>query len=70
MNQSEPTLQIQVDGMTCQHCQRAVENAVQSVEGVQTVDVNLETGLVKIVGTPDLKKIELAVEEEGYQIRK
>ena len=37
-----------IEGMTCQNCQRTIENAINLIEGVQTVDINLEKGEAQI----------------------
>jgi cation transport ATPase len=34
---------IQIDGMSCAHCKARVENALQKVDGVSSVVVDLET---------------------------
>ncbi len=59
-------VQLDVTGMTCGHCQNAVRNALESVEGVQKADVNLNSGVARITGDADADKLVRAVEEEGY----
>lgn len=64
------TIDINVHGMTCNHCKMAVEKAVNSLEGVEKTDVNLETGKVHITFNEtqsSLHDIKKAIEEEGYQ---
>jgi copper chaperone len=64
------TVDIQVHGMTCEHCQKAVEKAVNSLAGVEKTDVNLESGKVHITFNETqstLHDIKRAIEEEGYQ---
>lgn len=53
--------------MTCGHCQSAVKQALESVEGVEKAEVNLEQGTAQVVGSADTAKLIAAVEEEGYQ---
>lgn len=55
-----------VTGMTCGHCQKAVTEALESVEGVTKVDVNLESGMAKVEGSSHTSALISAVEEEGY----
>jgi len=61
---------IAVGGMTCAACVRRVENALQEVEGVVDVAVNLSTGRATVThrakwgGAAALKK---AVSDQGYQ---
>ena len=59
--------ELNITGMTCDHCQRAVQNALESVEGVQDATVDLATGTAKVEGSADLTTLIAAVEEEGYQ---
>ena len=57
---------LKVTGMTCGHCQKAVQEALESVEGSQDVNVDLTTGIAKIAGEVDANALVAAVEEEGY----
>ncbi|MCB0401649.1 MAG: heavy-metal-associated domain-containing protein [Flavobacteriales bacterium] len=34
----------QISGMTCNHCKMHVQKAIEEINGVVRVDVNLETG--------------------------
>jgi copper chaperone len=65
------TIDINVHGMTCGHCQKAVEKAVSTLDGVEKTDVNLESGKVHVTFNETqstLKDIKKAIEEEGYQV--
>ena len=59
--------ELKITGMTCGHCQQAVKGALESVEGVQTADVDLATGTAQVEGNADVNTLVAAVEEEGYQ---
>lgn len=54
-----------VSGMTCGHCKKAVEEALSSVDGVTSVDVDLDAGRAKVEGG-NLDALLAAVAEEGY----
>ena len=56
-----------ITGMTCDHCQRAVKGALESVDGVQSASVDLDAGIARVDGEADLNALVAAVEEEGYQ---
>lgn len=56
-----------VEGMTCNHCVMNVEKAIRSVSGVENVEVNLSTGLVKIDGKFSVNEVKTAVETIGYK---
>ena len=62
-------LDLAVEGMTCEHCVRAVTGAVSAVSGVSSVAVDLAAGRVRIVGDPDLAAVKGAIEAEGYTVR-
>lgn len=59
-----------VTGMTCGHCVSSVTEELQEVEGVQSVDVTLETGEVVVTSAEPLDReaVEAAVTEAGYQL--
>jgi copper chaperone len=61
------TLTYRVDGMTCDHCKAAVSGEVAKVTGVQTVDVELDTKLVRVSGNGvDHDAVVAAIDEAGY----
>lgn len=59
--------QLKITGMTCGHCQQAVTEALESVDGVGAVRVDLERGSAEVEGNADVTALVAAVEEEGYQ---
>jgi copper chaperone CopZ len=57
-----------VPGMHCGHCERAVKEEVGSVAGVQSVDVDLDTKLVSVLGHElDDAQLRAAIAEAGYE---
>jgi copper chaperone len=57
-----------VPGMSCGHCQQAVSGEISAVTGVESVDVDLSTKLVKVLGEGlDDALIRGAIEEAGYK---
>ena len=62
------TAMYRVPGMTCGHCTHAVESAVASVPGVESVAADLESKLVTVVGDPlDDGALRAAIEDAGYE---
>jgi len=58
-----------VEGMSCEHCKKAVEEAVKSLSGVLAAEVDLGTKTLTVEFNSDgemLTKIKEAVDEEGY----
>jgi copper ion binding protein len=59
-----------VTGMTCGHCVAAVTEEVSAIEGVESVEVDLETGAVVVIAAsdPTREQMAAAVEEAGYAL--
>ena len=57
-----------VEEMSCEHCRSTVERAVRGVEGVESVEVDLEQGVVRVQGGRPHRVIE-AIREAGYPAR-
>lgn len=61
------TLSYKVPGMHCGHCEAAVKTEVSQVAGVESVDVDLETKLVRVSGERlSDESLRGAIEEAGY----
>jgi len=62
---------LNVEGMSCSHCEKAVINAVGELVGVTNVKVDLAQKTVAIEydpGKANLENFKLAIEEEGYKV--
>ena len=59
---------VRVEGMTCQHCVRAVFTALAGVEGVSRADVRIGSVDVEHDGAVTVDQIRAAVEIAGYSI--
>lgn len=62
------TLLLKVSGMTCGNCVKHVTHALQEMDGVEKVDVDLGKGEVVVQGElpEDSSSFIKALEEEGY----
>jgi copper chaperone len=61
-------LTLTVEGMSCGHCKLAVADEVTGVSGVESVDVDLDTKLVRVRGTGvDEAAVVSAIDEAGYE---
>jgi copper chaperone len=58
---------LQVGGMTCEHCVRAVTKTLQAVPGVDNVSVTLAGGRALVEGTADPQALVHAIKKEGYE---
>ncbi len=63
------TKTLQIKGMTCEHCVRAVTKALQGVAGVDKVAVDLGAGRARIDGSADEGALVRAVEKQGYEVQ-
>lgn len=63
------TKTLQIKGMTCDHCVRAVTKALQGVAGVEKVSVDLGAGSARVDGAADPASLVRAVEKQGYEVK-
>ncbi|MDR2921740.1 MAG: copper ion binding protein [Treponema sp.] len=60
-----------VSGMSCEHCVKAVNNALAAIPGVKDIAVSLKDGKVSFSHDPakaPLDAIKTAITEEGYGV--
>ena len=63
--------ELKVQGMTCQHCVKAIEKNVSKLDGVTEVAVNLANAQVDVSfdeHKTDEAAIRAAIVEEGYEV--
>lgn len=61
-------IRLDVEGMTCGHCQAAVTSSLEALDGVSKVRVNLDRGSAQLFVADDVQIDTLvnAVSEAGY----
>jgi copper chaperone CopZ len=58
-----------VPGVSCGHCRTAITNEVAPLEGVESVEVDLDAKTVTVTGEPlDEQAILAAIDEAGYEV--
>jgi copper chaperone len=62
------TVELRVEGMSCDHCARAVTAAIRARDPVARVDVSVERGTVRAETTLPAAEVAAAVTEEGYRV--
>jgi copper chaperone len=62
------TYRLQVQGMSCQHCVKAVTNAVQAQDPTAVVAVDLPQGRVDVTTTLAEDTVRELIVEEGYPV--
>jgi copper chaperone len=61
------TVRYRVAGMHCSHCEAAVKEELAEVEGVEAVDVDLDSKVVTVRGTRlSDDSLRAAIEAAGY----
>jgi uncharacterized protein len=62
-------LEIEVQGMTCEHCAASLNTAIRKIDGILSLDINVDSGIIKInAETPHLlyPLIEKAITNAGF----
>lgn len=61
---------INVTGMSCNGCERTVENALKTVGGVRRVEADNEAGTVDVVAEDDVSDDDLsgAIHDAGFEV--
>lgn len=62
-------IQFQVEGMTCNHCVRAITQAVQSVDPAARVTADVPTQAVNVESAADRQALKQAIEGAGYPVK-
>ncbi|WP_079529097.1 MULTISPECIES: copper ion binding protein [Halobacillus] len=63
-------LTLEVNGMTCSHCEKAVKDVLTKLEGVHAVEVDVDSGKTTIAYDESYVSKELmkeAIEAQGYK---
>jgi copper ion binding protein len=62
---------LNVTGMNCEHCVKAVTEALNSLSGLTDVTVNLKSGTASFSYDPSsvsLAAVKAAIADEGYEV--
>lgn len=57
---------ITIEGMSCEHCEQTVEEALEDVDGVDVATADRETETATVEGNAESAVLVSAVEEAGY----
>ncbi|MGD6804652.1 copper chaperone CopZ [Rossellomorea vietnamensis] len=63
---------LNVSGMSCGHCVKAVEGSVGELKGVQSVGVNLDSGQVDVTYNSEevtVETIKETIDDQGYDVQ-
>jgi len=65
------TIILNVDGMSCKHCEKAIKTAVRDIEGVRNIKIDLNKKTVKVIFDnikTDENTIKNTITETGYTV--
>jgi copper chaperone len=61
------TVHLTIEGMTCEHCLRAVRTRLQQTPGVEIEDVRIGSATIRLdTARTSLDQVEEAIADEGY----
>jgi copper ion binding protein len=60
--------ELQVEGMSCNHCVSKVTSCVKRVDPVAKVQVDLTSGKVRVESTAEREEVSAAIEDAGYVV--
>jgi copper chaperone CopZ len=60
--------ELKITGMSCQHCVRAVTEALTGVQGLGVETVEIGRAAISLTSDSQLEEARLAIEEEGFQV--
>jgi copper chaperone len=61
-------IEMKVEGMSCQHCVKAVTQAVQDVDQNASVKIELAEGRVSVESHSPRDALAAAIEDAGYSV--
>jgi len=62
---------LKVEGMTCQHCEKSVHDALANLDGVNTVEIDLDSGQVDVTfdeAAVSVEALKEAIDNQGYDV--
>lgn len=63
-------MRFKVEKMSCNHCVRAVTNAIRELDPQARVEVDLANGIVQVIGQVPAEDAAGAMTAEGYPARR
>ena len=63
---------LKIEGMMCMHCVAHVQKALESVEGIEKVDVDLKkkTAIVELNKEVENQTLTQVIAQAGYEVKK
>jgi Cu2+-exporting ATPase len=66
------TIELKIEGMSCNHCEMRIKKALESVPGVESAEPDHKKGIAKVTLKEDvsLENLSDVVKEVGYKVKK
>lgn len=58
---------VKIKGMSCQHCVNSTKEALEKIQGISNVQVDLDKGEATFDGDVDLQDIKDAITKIGFE---
>ena len=65
-----PTSLLYIEGMKCNHCKANAEKIIYTVEGVDSVNIDLASGTARLQGEFEMNEVITAVESIGFKVKR
>lgn len=59
---------VKISGMRCQHCVNSTRQALEALDGVSNVSIDLDKGEASFEGDVSLEKIKEAIAKIGFEV--
>jgi copper chaperone len=59
---------VKIEGMRCQHCVGSVRKALEELQGVSNVQVDLDKGEARYDGDVPAEKVKEAISRTGFKV--
>ena len=65
-------IKIKVNGTVCEGCENRVKNALSTIDGIESVEANHETGIVTVKTNKEIDNtvIEEKIDDIGFEVVK
>ena len=64
-------INIKVEGMVCGGCEKRVQNALETIEGIKEVTADHKKGIVNVIASQEIdeNKIKEKIEDIGFEVK-
>ncbi len=59
---------VKIKGMSCQHCVKSTQEALEKLSGISNVKVNLDKGEASFDGDIDLTQVKEVITKIGFEV--